>query len=104
MLQATLSRNVGSRPRAKNRRSTSSSPTTIATSAAIVIGLSTTASGTTASRREERDGEHEVDGEQLQPLVPRRLALVGHVVGDDDRQQDPAQLEAVEDEGHRVRA
>src|SRR4051794_11151319 len=31
---------------------------------------------------EKREGQHEVDGEQLDALVPRRLAFVGDLVGD----------------------
>src|SRR4029079_18377290 len=86
-------RKLGSRPRAKNSRSTSRSPTTTASRAARVM----------PSGYEEVDREHEVDAEQLHALVPRRLALGGDVVGDQDREQDPAELEAVEHERHRMR-
>src|SRR4051794_33472629 len=51
----------------------------------------------------EGDDEDGVDREELEALVPRRLALVGDVVGDQHREDQGADLEAVEDERHRVR-
>src|ERR1044072_3307683 len=48
--------------------------------------------------------EDEVDSEQLHALEPGRLAVLGDVVGDQDRDQDRPQLEAVEDQGQRIRA
>src|SRR6266542_4462622 len=94
MLQAALSRKLGSRPGARKSRSTSRSATTTATRTTSVM----------PSGYEKGDAEHEVDRQQLHSLVPRRLTLVGDVVGDQDRQQDPAELEAVEYERHRMRA
>src|SRR5215218_1963501 len=95
MLHTALSRKLGSRPRAKNRRSTSRNATTTAMRAATTV---------MPSGYEERDPEYQVHRQQLQPLVPRRLALIGDVDGNQDGDEDPTDLEAVEDQRHRVRA
>src|SRR4051794_24196353 len=100
MLQAAASRNEGSRPRANSSRSASSSAATTRTAPTTGSGPSTTAISA-GSCDQERDAEDDVDGQQLDALEPVRLALVGHVVGDHHRQQDGADLEAVEDERHR---
>ena len=97
MLQTTLSRKLGSRPRAKKRRSTSRSarrPRGRRGSppgrrrAWRGAGTSGGGSGhrsiyehvsyviTGSSGDEERDAEDHVDRQQLQPLEPRRLALL----------------------------
>ena len=52
---------------------------------------------------EESQGEEDVDGEKLNPLPPVRFALLRDVVGDQHCDQNTAELEAVEDERHRVR-
>src|SRR5215210_8702935 len=98
MLQRALSRKVGSPARAKNSRSTSSSATTMTTSPPRARGLSMTANGPGTSGEVEGEPEHDVDREQLQALEPRRLALLGHLVGDDDRHHHGGDLEPVEDE------
>src|SRR5688500_17396796 len=53
---------------------------------------------------EEGDAEDRVERQQLHALEPGRFALLGDLVRDQHRQQDRRQLEAVEDERHRLRA
>src|SRR5919112_1667898 len=95
MLQTAPSRNDGSRPRAKNLRSTRSSPTVAAARISQGSGPLRTANVTSyVIEGQPNDG---INGEQLQPFVPRRLPLVDDVVGDQDREEDRAELEPVED-------
>src|SRR5918998_2806558 len=96
---ATLSRNVASRPGAKKRRSMASS-----TSRRTTSPPSSMSSTARPLRVEEDDAEHGVGRKQLEALVPRRLAVLGDVHRDDDREEDRAELEAVEDERHGVGA
>ena len=46
-----------------------------------------------ASDEVEDDAEDDVDREELDALEPRRLAVLGHVRGDQHREQDRADLE-----------
>src|ERR1700760_3181519 len=71
------------RTRTSPTRRTSSSP----------IRTRTTSS---SSDEEEDDREDDVDREELEPLEPGRLALLGHVRRDDHREQDRADLQAAE--------
>src|SRR6201996_2520420 len=72
-------------------------PSTIAK--ATMISSSSIASGEVEGETEDR-----VHGQELDALEPGRLAVLDHVVGDQDRDHDRAQLEAVEDERQRIRA
>ena len=56
-----------------------------------------------ALREVEHQAEHHVQGKQLHALEPVGLAVLGHEVGDQNGEQEAAELVAVEDEGHRVR-
>ena len=96
----TPSRNVGSRPGANSLRSTSRSTTVMAASASHGPGPLMNASG--IRRRRTRCPARRTR-EQLHALEPGRLALVGHLVGDQDRQEDRPQLEPVEHQRHRER-
>src|SRR5687767_4546630 len=61
-----------------------------------------TSPNTPRSGEEEGEGDDGVDGEQLHALEPVRLALVGDDLGDQDGDQNGAELEPVEDQRHRL--
>lgn len=67
-------------------------------------GAAPSALGLRRLGEEEDEPEHQVQREQLDALEPVRLALLSDEVRDQDREQQPRQLVAVEDERHRGRA